>query len=91
MDEWKLVFGILYNKNMSLKFKAKFYKVIIRLNMLYEVECYLDNNSHIRKINTTEIIFVQMNVRYARKGNISKEGIGYKGELNHRESETKIV
>lgn len=45
---------ILYNKNVSLKLKGKFYKLVIRSSLLYGSECLSIKKKHERKMEVVE-------------------------------------
>lgn len=46
-DEWRLTSSDLCDKNVPLRLKDKFYKVIVRSSMLNEAECWPNKNSHV--------------------------------------------
>nr|XP_016432522.1 PREDICTED: uncharacterized protein LOC107759166 [Nicotiana tabacum] len=45
--KWRLASGVLYDKNMPLRLKEKFYKVVVGPTMLYGVEFWPVKNSHV--------------------------------------------
>lgn len=38
--KWRLAYGVLCYKNVLPKLKGKFYRVVVRLTMLYGDECW---------------------------------------------------
>lgn len=53
--KWRLASGVLCDKNVPLKLKSKFYKVVIRPTLLYEMECWPVKNSHVQKMKVAEM------------------------------------
>uniref|UniRef100_A0A0V0IAB7 Putative ovule protein n=1 Tax=Solanum chacoense TaxID=4108 RepID=A0A0V0IAB7_SOLCH len=47
--KWKMehASGVLCDKNVPPRFKGKFYRVIVRLAMLYEAECWPVKSSYV--------------------------------------------
>lgn len=41
---------VFYDKKVSQKMLCKFYKVMVRVNILYEMKCCLVKKSHYQKI-----------------------------------------
>lgn len=54
--KWRLTSDVLCDKNVSAELKSKFYKVLVRLTMLYETELYWSvKNSHVHKMQVVEM------------------------------------
>ncbi|XP_070034444.1 uncharacterized protein [Nicotiana tomentosiformis] len=52
---WRLASWIIYDKNVPPGLKGKFYKVVVRLAMLYGAECWPIKKFHVHKIKVAEI------------------------------------
>ncbi|XP_019261739.1 PREDICTED: uncharacterized protein LOC109239608 [Nicotiana attenuata] len=53
--KWRLASGVLYDKNVPMRLKGKFYKVVVRPTMLYGAECWPVKNSHTQKLKVAEM------------------------------------
>ncbi|XP_070050314.1 uncharacterized protein [Nicotiana tomentosiformis] len=53
--KWRLAFGVLHGKKVPPKIKSKFYRVVVRPMMLYEVECWPIKIAHVQKIKVVEM------------------------------------
>ncbi|XP_016461338.1 uncharacterized protein LOC107784688 [Nicotiana tabacum] len=53
--KWRLIFGVLCDKNVPLRLKGKFYKVVIRPTLLYGAECWPVKNSHTQKLKLAKM------------------------------------
>ncbi|XP_070004359.1 uncharacterized protein [Nicotiana sylvestris] len=53
--KWRLASGVLCDKNVPPKLKGKFYRVVVRLTMLYGAECCPVKISHIQKMKAAEM------------------------------------
>lgn len=47
LDEWRLGFGDLYDKNILPKLKGELYKMVVRSSLFYRVACWPVKNSHV--------------------------------------------
>nr|XP_009780146.1 PREDICTED: uncharacterized protein LOC104229240 [Nicotiana sylvestris] len=45
--EWRLASGVLCDRNVPLRLKGKFYRVVVRSAMLHGAECWPIKNSHV--------------------------------------------
>ena len=54
-SSWIKLTGILYDRNIPLRLKAKVYEAIIRRALTYESECWAMKVTNKRKIETTEM------------------------------------
>ncbi|XP_019235312.1 PREDICTED: uncharacterized protein LOC109215660 [Nicotiana attenuata] len=73
--KWRLAFGVLYDKNVPLRLKCKFYKVVVRPTMLYEAECWPVNNSHVQQMNVAEMRMLRWMYGHNRLDRIRNEVI----------------
>ncbi|XP_070034694.1 uncharacterized protein [Nicotiana tomentosiformis] len=48
--KWRLTSAVLCDKKVPPKLKGKFYRVVVRPTMLYEVECWLVKIAHVQKM-----------------------------------------
>nr|XP_016448327.1 PREDICTED: uncharacterized protein LOC107773418 [Nicotiana tabacum] len=53
--KWRLASGVLCDKNVPLRLKGKFYKIVVRPTMLYEAEYWPVKNSHVQQMKVTEM------------------------------------
>ncbi|XP_070002436.1 uncharacterized protein [Nicotiana sylvestris] len=53
--KWRFTSGVLCDKNVPPRLKGKFYKAVVRLTMLYRVECWPAKNSYIQKMKVAEM------------------------------------
>ncbi|PHT28989.1 hypothetical protein CQW23_31440 [Capsicum baccatum] len=53
--KWKLASGVLCDKKVPPKLKGQFYRVVVRLAMLYGAEFWPVKNSHIQKMKVAEM------------------------------------
>lgn len=54
-QKWRNMSGVLYNKKVPLKFKKKFYKVVVRLAIMYSAECWPIKGIHVEKMIVVEM------------------------------------
>ena len=52
---WRKLTGVLYDRKIPLKLKAKVYEAIIRPALTYGSECWAMKVTNKRKIDTTEM------------------------------------
>lgn len=71
----KACFEIWCDKKMPLKFKGKFYCVVVRSTMLYWVESWPDKKSQIPKIKIAEMRMMQWMCGHTRCDKIKSEDI----------------
>nr|XP_009593913.1 uncharacterized protein LOC104090513 isoform X1 [Nicotiana tomentosiformis] len=73
--KWRLASGVLCDKNVPLKLKGKFYKVVVRLTMLYGAECWPVKNSHVQKMTVVEMRMLRWMCGHTRLDKIRNEVI----------------
>ena len=54
--KWRCILGVLCDRRIPIKLKRKFYKIAIRLAMLYGINCWAFKKQHIHKMSVTEIL-----------------------------------
>jgi hypothetical protein len=54
--KWRCILGVLCDHRIPIKLKRKFYKIAIRLAMLYGINCWAIKKQHIHKMSVTEIL-----------------------------------
>lgn len=59
--KWKMTSGVLCDKRMPIKLKAKCYKTIVRPTMLYGTECWATNREHTQNVSHRDA-YVKMDV-----------------------------
>nr|XP_016467534.1 PREDICTED: uncharacterized protein LOC107790145 [Nicotiana tabacum] len=84
--EWRLAFGVLCDKNVSLRLKGKFYKVIVRQTILYGEECWLVKNFHVQQMKVAEMRMLRWMCGHTRLDRIRNEVIRDKVGVAHVES-----
>lgn len=78
LESWKLAFGVLCDKNVSLKLKAKFHRVMVRPTLMYGVECWPTKNSHLLKMKVAKVRKLTWMCCHARRDKIRNEYIWVK-------------
>ncbi|XP_070004261.1 uncharacterized protein [Nicotiana sylvestris] len=73
--KWRLASGVLCDRNVPLRFKGKFYRVVVRPAMLYGAECWLVKNSHVQKMRVAEMRMLRWICGYTRRNRIKNEAI----------------
>ena len=53
--KWRNASDVLCDRRISLRLKEKFYKMIIRLTMLYGTECWAVKKQYVSKMNIAEM------------------------------------
>lgn len=53
--KWPEVIGVLNNNEISIKVKAKFYKTVVGLTMMYEFECRAISKKKVIKMKVVEM------------------------------------
>ena len=74
------VSGVLYDKNVPLKLKGKFYRVVVHLAMLYGSEYWPVKNSHIQRLKVAEMRMSRWMCGLIRGDRVRNEIIREKGE-----------
>ncbi|XP_070050414.1 uncharacterized protein [Nicotiana tomentosiformis] len=73
--KWRLASGILCGRNVPLRLKGKFYRVVVRPTMLYGAECWPVKNSHVQKMRVAEMRMLRWMCEYTRRDRIKNEAI----------------
>ncbi|XP_075087869.1 uncharacterized protein LOC142169844 [Nicotiana tabacum] len=53
--KWRLASDVLWNKNVPVRLKGKFYKVVVKPTLLYGTEYWPVKNSHTHKLKVDEM------------------------------------
>ncbi|XP_047249897.1 uncharacterized protein LOC124885693 [Capsicum annuum] len=77
--KWSLISRVLCNKKVSSKLKGKFYKVVVRLAMLYGAECWPVENSHIKKLKVEGMWMLRWMCGLTKSDRVRNETIREKG------------
>nr|XP_033512275.1 uncharacterized protein LOC117276960 [Nicotiana tomentosiformis] len=67
---WRLALGVLCDKNVPPRLKGKCYRVVVRLAMLYGVECWPVKKSHVQKMSLAEMRMLRWICGHTRKDKI---------------------
>ncbi|XP_070044883.1 uncharacterized protein [Nicotiana tomentosiformis] len=73
--KWRLASGVLCDKNVLLRLKGKFYKVVVRPTMLYEAECWPVKNSHVQHMKVAKMRMLRWMCGHTRLDRIRNEVI----------------
>ncbi|KAM3202763.1 hypothetical protein P3L10_030388 [Capsicum annuum] len=73
--KWKLTSGVLCDKKVPPKLKGKFYRVVVRLAMLYGAKCWPVKNSHIQKMKVAEMRMLRWMCGLTRGDRVRNETI----------------
>ncbi|KAF3612549.1 Bifunctional D-cysteine desulfhydrase/1-aminocyclopropane-1-carboxylate deaminase, mitochondrial [Capsicum annuum] len=71
--KWRLASGVLCDKKVLLNLKGKFYRVAVRLAMLYGAECWPVKNSHIQKLKVAEMRMLRWMCGHTGKDRVRNE------------------
>uniref|UniRef100_A0A1U7YLA6 Uncharacterized protein LOC104250021 n=1 Tax=Nicotiana sylvestris TaxID=4096 RepID=A0A1U7YLA6_NICSY len=69
--KWRLSSDVLCDRNVPLRLKVKFYRVVVRPAMLYGAECWPVKNSHVQKMRVAEMRMCG----YTRRNRIKNDAI----------------
>lgn len=69
--KWRFASRVLCDKQILPKVKSKFYRVVVRLFLLYGMECWLIKNSHVQKIHIAEMRILRQMCGHTRSDNIT--------------------
>lgn len=53
--KWRVAFCVLCDNNVSPRLKGKFYKMVVKLVMLYGAACWPFMNTHVQQMEVTEM------------------------------------
>ncbi|XP_070026368.1 uncharacterized protein [Nicotiana sylvestris] len=87
--KWRLVSGVLCDKNVPLKLKGKFYKIVVRPTMLYEAECWPVKKSHVQHMKVAEMRILRWMCGHTRLDRIKNEVIRDKVGVAHVEAKMR--
>ncbi|XP_009797977.2 uncharacterized protein [Nicotiana sylvestris] len=73
--KWRFASGILCDKNVPLRLKGKFYRVVVQPAMLYGAECWPVKNSHLQKMRVAEMRMLRWMCGYTRRDRIKNKAI----------------
>ncbi|XP_070050346.1 uncharacterized protein [Nicotiana tomentosiformis] len=73
--KWRLTSSVLCDKKMPPKLKGKFYRVVVRLTMLYVAECWPVKIAHVHKMKVTYMGMLRWMCRHTRLDKIRNEVI----------------
>uniref|UniRef100_A0A1S3ZRK0 Reverse transcriptase domain-containing protein n=1 Tax=Nicotiana tabacum TaxID=4097 RepID=A0A1S3ZRK0_TOBAC len=73
--KWRLASDVLYDRNVPLRLKGKFYRVVVRPAMLYGAECWPVKNSHVQKMRVAEMRMLRWMCGCTRRDKIRNEAI----------------
>ncbi|XP_070029897.1 uncharacterized protein [Nicotiana sylvestris] len=71
----RLASDVLCDKNVPLKLKGKFYKVVVRPTMLYGAECWPVKKSHVQQMKVAEMRMLRWMCEHTRLDRIMNEVI----------------
>ncbi|KAF3676507.1 putative pre-mRNA-processing factor 6-like [Capsicum annuum] len=71
--KWRFTLGVLCDKKVPLNLKGKFYRVAVRLAILYGVECWPAKNSHIQKLKMVEMRMLCWMCGFTREDRVRNE------------------
>nr|XP_016439642.1 PREDICTED: uncharacterized protein LOC107765498 [Nicotiana tabacum] len=73
--KWRLTFDVLCDRNVPLRLKGKFYRVLVRPAMLYGAECWPVKNSRLQKMRVAEMRMLRWMCGCTRRDRIKNEAI----------------
>nr|XP_009774545.1 PREDICTED: uncharacterized protein LOC104224560 [Nicotiana sylvestris] len=73
--KWRLTFDVLCDRNVPLRLKGKFYRVVVRPAMLYGAECWPVKNSRLQKMRVAEMRMLRWMCGCTRRDRIKNEAI----------------
>ena len=74
-SSWRKLTGVLYDRNIPIRLKAKVYEAIIRPALTYGSECWAMKVTNKRKIATTEMKMLRGILRVSRRDHMRNEEI----------------
>ena len=74
-SSWRKLTGVLYDRKIPLRLKAKVYEAIIRPALTYGSECWAMKVTNKRKIATTEMRMLRGILRVSRRDHMRNEEI----------------
>ncbi|XP_070006271.1 membralin-like protein At1g60995 isoform X2 [Nicotiana sylvestris] len=73
--KWRLASGVLCDKNVPLRLKGKFYKVVVRSTMMYGAECWSVKKFHVQQMKVAEMKMLRWMYGHTRLDKIRNEVI----------------
>ncbi|XP_070055490.1 uncharacterized protein [Nicotiana tomentosiformis] len=89
--KWRLAPGVLCDRKMPLKLKAKFYKAVVRPTILYCAECWPVKNSHIQKMKVAEMRMLRWMCEHTRLDKIMNKDIRVKVDIALMEDKMREI
>ena len=74
-SSWRKLIGVLYDRNIPVRLKAKVYEAIIRPALTYGSECWAMKVTNKRKIATTEMRMLRGILGVSRREHMRNEDI----------------
>ncbi|XP_070025488.1 uncharacterized protein [Nicotiana sylvestris] len=72
---WRIASSVLWDRNVPLRIKGKFYRVVVRPAMLYGAGCWPVKNSHLQKMRVAEVRMLRWMCGCTRRDRIKNETI----------------
>ncbi|XP_070002811.1 uncharacterized protein [Nicotiana sylvestris] len=79
--KWRLISGILCDKNVSPKLKGKLYRVVVRSTMLYGAKCWSVKPYHVEKMKMAEMRMLRWMCRRTMLDKVRNEVIRDKVDM----------
>jgi hypothetical protein len=73
--KWCQIFGFLYNPRVPLKLKDKFYSVVIRHIILYEVEYWPTKSRYVQQLSVAEMCMLRYIYCHRRRNRARNDDI----------------
>ena len=73
--KWRQASGILCDKKVPQKLKCKFYRIAIRLAMLYGAECWHTKIRHVQQLSVAEMRMLQWICGHIRMDRVRNDDI----------------
>lgn len=73
--KWRLACGTLYDTNVPLRLKGKFYSVVVRSTILSGAKYWQVKISHVQKIKVAEMRMMRCMCGHTRRDMIRKKDI----------------
>jgi hypothetical protein len=73
--KWRQAFGVLCDKKVTRKLKGKFYRMTIRLTMLYGAECWPTKRRHVQQMSVAEMCMLCWICGHIRRDRVKNKDI----------------
>ena len=73
--KWRSAIGVLYDRNIPLWLKEKFYRTAIRSALLYDTECWGIKKHHAQKMSVAEMCMLRWMCGNTRRDKVRNEDI----------------